>query len=472
MKPRHLLNNLLLYLIIFNPVFATSTQNILSTAEIKLNLQQEFQNAYPETIVATGNIVTFEMVAKESEWGLIPPYQTKVWSYNGTIPGPVIRMQLGDTLHLKLTNQLPQATTIHWHGVRVPNAMDGVPGVTQSAIQPGESFTYQFTPKDAGTFWFHPHVNAAEQIERGLHGVLIVEDKKEPVYSQDIVLVLDDWLLGKGAEIHSEFVTRHDLAHDGRWGNVSTVNGIISPSFQVKAGERIRLRLINVANGRVFSPMIKDISAMVFAVDGMLVSKPFPLFNFLLAPGNRIDLDITIPLTYAGESLAIENYFSRNVSTLAVLQVEKNVKIETPQFNIPKATHFSYWADASKIPVFHEFVLNAKRGGSYGIQWTIDDNAWPETEDYELKAGQFYKLRINNKSPRLHPMHLHGQFFKVIARNGKTVDEDFWRDTVLLRRKETVDIGIVPLDTGLWANHCHILEHAEAGMMSTIRVVP
>lgn len=96
------------------------------------------------------------------------------------VPGPVIRIKLGETLQLKLTNNLPQATTIHWHGVRVPNAMDGVPGVTQPPVQPGESFTYQFTPKDAGTFWFHPHVKAAEQIERGLHGVLIVEDAEEP----------------------------------------------------------------------------------------------------------------------------------------------------------------------------------------------------------------------------------------------------------------------------------------------------
>ncbi|WP_230991015.1 multicopper oxidase domain-containing protein, partial [Bathymodiolus platifrons methanotrophic gill symbiont] len=96
----------------------------------------------------------------EDNVGIIPPYQTSVWAYNGMVPGPVIRIKLGETLQLKLTNNLPQATTIHWHGVRVPNAMDGVPGVTQPPVQPGESFTYQFTPKDAGTFWFHPHVKA------------------------------------------------------------------------------------------------------------------------------------------------------------------------------------------------------------------------------------------------------------------------------------------------------------------------
>ncbi|MCK4841317.1 MAG: multicopper oxidase domain-containing protein, partial [Methylococcales bacterium] len=369
MKYRHLLNYFLFYIFFIPiPVIATSTHDALNTPEITLNLEHEFNNAYPKNIDPTENIVDFELVASESEWGLIPPYRTKVWSYNGKISGSVIRMQLGDTLRVKFSNQLPQPTTVHWHGVRVPNAMDGVPGVTQAAIQPGESFIYQFTPKDAGTFWFHPHVNAAEQVERGLHGVLIVEDKAEPDYSQDIVFVLDDWLLGKDREIYSEFVTRHDLAHDGRWGNVLTVNGKLKPSFNVKAGERIRIRMINVANGRVFSPMLQSLTPMVFAVDGMLVGKPFPLQHFLLAPGNRIDLDIIIPKTFAGKSLEIKNVFSRKASTLAFLQVEAEGAVVTPQFNIPKAVHTPQWNEAAKIPVSHEFVLNAKRGGAKGIQ--------------------------------------------------------------------------------------------------------
>jgi FtsP/CotA-like multicopper oxidase with cupredoxin domain len=464
------LRNAILFVFIVLPSFvlATPTEEVLA-ADITSKLEQEFHNSYPKNRDATGHVVEFELVAKESEWGLIPPYKTKVWSYNGTIPGPVIRLQLGDTLKLKLTNQLEQATTIHWHGVRVPNAMDGVPGVTQPAIKPGESYTYQFTPKDAGTFWFHPHVNAAEQVERGLQGVLIVEDKNDPEYSQDLVFVLDDWLLEKEAKIRSQFVTRHDLAHDGRWGNVQTVNGQYKPVFEVKAGERIRIRMINVANGRVFSPHIEAINPIVFAVDGMLAGQPFPLQNFLLAPGNRMDLDIVIAKTLTGKQLAITNSFSRTPSIIAFLQVSKQ-PVETADFETPKAKHFPLWREASKVPVHHEYRLNAKRGGRYGIQWTIDDNAWPNSDQYDLQAGKFYRLRFNNKSPRLHPMHLHGQFFKVIARNGKTVEENYWRDTVLLKRKETVDIAIIALDKGLWANHCHILEHAEAGMMSTFRV--
>lgn len=144
--------------------------------------------------------------------------------------------------------------------------------------------------------------------------------------------------------------------------------------------------------------------------------------------------------------------------------------IATPSFKPPQAQHFPLWSDAIKVPVAHEFILNAKRGGVHGISWMIDGHVWPEGKAYELKTGKFTRLRINNKSSRLHPMHLHGQFFKVIARNAEQVEENFWRDTVLIGPKESIDIALVPMDKGLWANHCHILEHAEADMMSTIIV--
>ncbi len=444
--------------------------SVADTHEITEILENEFKGAYPEKILPTGELREFELVAKPGMWSIVPPYNTSVWTYNGTVPGPVIRIKLGDTLKLTLKNELSQATTVHWHGVRVPNAMDGVPGVTQPPIQPGDSFTYQFTPKDAGTFWFHPHVNAAEQIERGLHGVLIVEDPDEPSYSQDLVWVLDDWLFTNGGEIYSKFVTRHDLAHDGRWGNLLTVNGKYQPTIKVKAGERIRIRMINVANGRVFMPLFEPLSPVVIAVDGMLAKAPFALNHFSIAPGNRVDLDVIIPKVAAGKTFAVQDAFTRNNIDLAFIQVASAEPVATPSFKSPQAKHFPLWSNALKIPVGHEFILDAKRGGVYGISWMIDDKVWPEGKAYELQSGKFTRLRINNKSSRLHPMHLHGQFFKVIAKNGEKIEENFWRDTVLVGPKESVDIGLVPVDKGLWANHCHILEHAESGMMSTIMV--
>jgi FtsP/CotA-like multicopper oxidase with cupredoxin domain len=176
----------------------------------------EFDGSYPLVATPNGVVRAFDIVAAPTELPLVDGGALKVWAYNGQVPGPTLRIKLGETLRVRFTNQLPQETTIHWHGVRLPNAMDGVPYITQTPVQPGETFVYEFTPKDAGTFWFHPHVRASEQVERGLYGVLIVEDAKPPPYTQDLVWVLDDWLLDASGQIAPQFNTRHDLAMDGR----------------------------------------------------------------------------------------------------------------------------------------------------------------------------------------------------------------------------------------------------------------
>src|SRR5262245_36252257 len=202
---------------------------------------REFAGSYPVDAAPSTVTRKFTLTAAPATVNLLDGRPLQVWAYNGQVPGPVLRVRLGETVQATLTNRLPQPTTIHWHGVRVPNAMDGVPGVTQAAVQPGESFTYEFTPKDAGTFWFHPHIRSSEQIERGLFGVLVVEDPVPRPYSREVVWVLDDWLLGRDGEIFPEFNTRHDLMHDGRWGNVITVNGSTTERLDVAPGERLRV---------------------------------------------------------------------------------------------------------------------------------------------------------------------------------------------------------------------------------------
>jgi FtsP/CotA-like multicopper oxidase with cupredoxin domain len=211
------------------------------------------------------------------------------------VPGPELRIRLGETLRVRFTNHLPEATTIHWHGVRVPNGMDGVPSVTQPPVEPGGTFTYEFTPKDAGTFWFHPHVRSSEQVERGLYGVLVVEDATPPPYTRDVVWVLDDWLLDENRQIFGEFNTPHDLAHDGRWGNALTVNGRTSERLALRPGERVRLRLLNSANGRVFKLDFGNLAVAVIAVDGLYLRQPIRYDGFEIAPGNRLDLDVSAP---------------------------------------------------------------------------------------------------------------------------------------------------------------------------------
>lgn len=175
----------------------------------------EFEGAYPVEATPTGTVRTFDITAAPTEHALGDGRSLAVWAYNGTVPGPTLRIRLGETLRVRFSNALPHETTIHWHGVRLPNEMDGVPSLTQPAVAPGDTFVYEFTPKDAGTFWFHPHVRSSEQVERGLYGVLIVEDVEPPPYDRDLVWVLDDWRLDDAGQIDERFNTRHDLATTG-----------------------------------------------------------------------------------------------------------------------------------------------------------------------------------------------------------------------------------------------------------------
>lgn len=431
--------------------------------------EQELRSAYSANAPQVTGRRSFNLRAAPATVRMIDGRELDVWAYNGRVPGPVLRVKLGEEVEVRLENQLLQPTTIHWHGVRVPNAMDGVPGVTQEPILPGDSYTYRFVPKDAGTFWFHPHVRGAEQVERGLYGVLIVDDPEPLPYSRDEVWVLDDWRLGSNGQIDPRFVTRHDLAHDGRWGQAVTVNGDANSRMIVRPGERIRLRLVNPSNGRVYRPDFSGLDARVVAVDGMYTARPLPVEGFTLAPGNRLDLDIQIPTDAEARIVPIVDRFTRRPFRLASIRIA-GIPATPPAFDYPSNPRVPAWSNATGRPVDLTYVLDARRGGDHGIQWTINGQVWGEHDVTGLAAGRWVRVRFRNDSGRLHPMHIHGQFFKVIARNRQPVDEPYLRDTVLLGARETVDVGMVPVDWGSWMMHCHILEHAESGMMTLVEV--
>jgi FtsP/CotA-like multicopper oxidase with cupredoxin domain len=169
-------------------------------------------------------------------WG-----ETDIWCYNGTVPGPEIRIRQGERLRIAVTNDLAEETTVHWHGLRVPNAMDGVPHLTQPPIAPGETFVYEFDAVDAGTFWYHPHQRSFEQVGRGLYGALIVEEPEPIRVDRDVTWLLDDWRLTREAVIASDFGGFHDTSHAGRLGNTVTINGRVPEALRVRAGERLPL---------------------------------------------------------------------------------------------------------------------------------------------------------------------------------------------------------------------------------------
>jgi FtsP/CotA-like multicopper oxidase with cupredoxin domain len=259
---------------------------------------------------------------------------------------------------------------------------------------------------------------------------------------------------------------------------VATVNGKVRPTFASRPGERLRLRLLNSANGRAFAPDFAGLGGTAIAFDGMYAAEPLPVTGLELAPGNRIDLDFVVPRDAAGKRFTVVDRFTRNPFPLAVIEVGGDAA-DTPDFASPAAAHVPRWPAADERPADARIALNARMGGPYGIEWTLNGEVMRHDGDahdhhhapYTLRRGRWAKLRFVNESARLHPMHIHGQFFKVLARDGRAVEERHWRDTVLVRPRETVDVGLVPLDLGLWMLHCHILEHAESGMMTLVEVV-
>ena len=447
---------------VLGAVFVVTGNNSVSAS-----LRDEFVGAYQVSDPAAGEVVEVHLRAEASSVDIVGVETSDVWTYNGSVPGPEIRLRLGETLRATLENALPEPTSIHWHGVRVPNAMDGVPGVNQDPVAPGQTFVYEFTPPDAGTFWFHSHTRGGEQLERGLYGSLIVEEPGPPIYSQDVVWIVDDWLLAADGQLIGDFNEPHDVTHNGRWGNVVTANSEISPELRGAPGERIRLRMINSSNARTYAPEFGDLDAMIVAVDGMLVGEPFPANRFVLAPGNRIDIDLIIK--ELAEPVVIFDNFNGEGFVIGTV-VSAGDPVSTPDFPAPRNPNVPTWSAAVDADTDHTYALSLGQRSSGAPEWRFNGAAFPGGETAKLTQGEFVKIRLLNDSQMLHPIHLHGQFFKVVSRNGESVDEEHFRDTVLLMPGEVVDIGMVPLDTGTWAMHCHIQEHADAGMMTTFRV--
>jgi FtsP/CotA-like multicopper oxidase with cupredoxin domain len=216
---------------------------------------------------------------------------TAVWAYDGIVPGPAIRVAQGKPVRIVVSNNLAGDTTVHWHGIRLPSAMDGVPVLTQAPIRPGESFTYEFTPPDSGTFWYHPHADSLQQLGRGLAGALIVEESEPIAADRGMLWVIEDWRLDDGAQIVSGFGNRMEAGMSGRIGNTVTINGRVPGRASVKAGERLRLRLINATLARIVGLNFAGHRPVVVAYDGQPCDTHVPEGGRLvLGPAMRADL--------------------------------------------------------------------------------------------------------------------------------------------------------------------------------------
>lgn len=422
------------------------------------------------------------------------PYpNTLVWCYNGHVPGPEIRARQGDRLRVVVDNALDQATTVHWHGIRLPNNMDGVAYLTQDPIDPGQSFTYEFDLPDAGTYWYHPHHNSSEQIGRGLSGPLIIEESEPIQIDRELIWVLDDWRLTEDEQISDDFGRMSDKSHGGRLGNTATVNGWMTPKVKIRTGERLRLRLINVANARNFAFKFPNHQPKVIAIDGHPVEPHDPQNGYIML-GAAMRMDLILDATeLPGTRLALMDEFYRGREFKLLDLVYSN---EAPLRDNPPDTPIQLAPNPIPEPDVayaerHEMIFaGGAMGGlraarldgrltdmrtlvNKGILWAINGVAIPDPLKepmLTLKRGQTCLFSMRNDTAFAHPMHLHGYAFRVIARDGNPTPHQEWQDTVLMMPEEQVDIAFVADNPGNWLFHCHILEHQASGMSGMIRV--
>ena len=446
----------------------------------------------PRIVRAATSELEKTLVAGESRAaiaGMARP-ETAVWGYNGIVPGPELRLRQGEKLRVIVENRLPQDTTIHWHGVRVPNAMDGAPNVTQKPIQPGESFVYEYTVPDAGTYWYHPHAHSAEQVGRGLMGALIIEEPKPLAVDREVVWVLGDFRLTDDASIAGGFNNPMEISMSGRVGNTVTINGHVPDRVAVRAGERIRLRLINAAGARIFGLQFKGHKPFVIAFDGQPV-EPHPPEGgrVVLGPAMRTDLILDMTGSPGGTAPVMDTFYKDLEYKLVDLAYGDDPPLRAQSGALPAKLPRNTMPEPEVAKAQrHEVTLTGGMMGSMGMgsgmggmmgggsMWAINGVAMSDGHmgDMEpvltLDRGKPYILSIDNQTAWHHPMHLHGHSFRVIARNGKPTKYREWRDTELMPPRSRAELAFVADNPGDWMFHCHILAHQEGGMMSVIRV--
>jgi len=436
----------------------------------------------------------FRLVAAPARLSLVGTQHpaTELWCYDGRVPGPEIRIRQGERLRVLVENRLPDETTVHWHGIRLPNAMDGVPHLTQKPIAPGATFAYEFDCPDAGTYWYHPHENSSEQIGRGLSGPLIVEERGAIDVDRDITWMLSDWRLLKNASISGDFKNMHDVSHGGRIGNVVTVNGAVRESFDVRAGERVRLRLINGANARIFSLEFEGHAPKVIALDGQPVEphEP-PQGRVVLGPAMRADvvLDMTgapgqsfrvVDRFYASLNYRLLNLVYRDELPLRARSADGPPLPANPlaEPRLDEAERHKIVLGGGMMGQMSAAIMDGKRTDirtllQNGLAWAVNGVAARghlHEPMLTLPLNRSHVIELVNDTAWHHPMHLHGHVFRVVSRNGQPTRFREWQDTVLLAPRDRAEIALVADNPGDWMFHCHILEHQAGGMMGVIRV--
>lgn len=481
--------------------------------------------AHPSTIVPLKDGDTLDLTA-----GLlrrtIRDRTFVMYGFDGQVPGPLIKVAQNSTIIVRFHNRLDLPSTVHWHGVRLDDRFDGVPGVTQDPVPPGGDFTYTVHFPDAGIYWYHPHVREDIEQAMGLYGNVMVESADTAYYSpanQDVALMLSDLL------IHADTLIPFgkeapDFALMGRVGNVPLVNGEPDYALTVHRGAVVRFFLTDVANARTWNLSIPGVRLKVLASDVSRFEREEIVPSAILAPAERyvVAAEFERPGRYPilNSVQAIDHYrgeFDAEVDTLGwvtvdstraapdytaafrVLRANPAVSAEIAKyrqyFDRPPDKRITLTVATSALPLPTVQFMSVDTAYFHPIEWTDgmpemnwlstgkevrwilrDDSTGKENEaiDWHVRQGSVVKLRIYNDPhsfhPMQHPIHLHGQRMLVVSRDGVPTTDLVWKDTVLIPVGSTVDLLIDASNPGAWMLHCHIAEHLGAGMMMTLHV--
>ena len=421
-----------------------------------------------------------DLTARLADVEVAPGKIVKAWTYDGGIPGPLIRAHVGDRVIVHFTNDLPQPTTIHWHGVRVPIEMDGVPDISQPEVKRGDTFTYDFIVRDAGLYWYHPHVMSAAQVGSGLYGALLVDDPADGVgVTDEITMVLSD--IGFDSEGVLESADSGGPAGMvfGREGNDILVNGKVMPTLRARSGAPQRWRIVNAAKSRYFLLDLEGQPFYVIGADGGLQETPETMETLLITPGERADVIVT-PRGSSGGTLTVRaQLYNRGYGSVEYRNVEDVLTIafsDQPTFSVQKlpSVHRDIAAPTVAGATKVDVVLTLPPAGADGkSEFRVNGVPFWKAKPYMATVGETQLWTVKNESKFAHPFHLHGFFFLPLDEKLEPIHPMAWKDTLNVPIDGTIRFLVVFDERpGMWMFHCHILDHAEGGLMGHVHLGP
>ncbi|MEZ4302802.1 MAG: multicopper oxidase family protein [Polyangiaceae bacterium] len=425
---------------------------------------------------ADADVVEIDLTAREAGLQVRPGVTTQVRTYDGGLPGPLIRAKRGDRLRAHFHNDLPDPTTIHWHGLRVPVEMDGAPDMPKPPVGSGEGFDYDFVLPDAGLFWYHPHVDSAAQVGSGLYGAILVDDPDEPAgLGDEVVMVLSDIGIDEKGNLRPPDAGGDLGSVFGREGDVLLVNGRVQPTMRARAGRRQRWRIVNAARSRYYWLDLGGVPFVRIGGDAGRSSAVVESERLLLLPGERADVLVT-PVSEPGEVRELRwipydrgygTAFERpEVTLLTIEAADLSAEEQAPAPDVSRAVEALATDGAMEVQI--ELTMEQTDDGTaLGINGVPFENAAPIVG----AVGETQVWSVKNTMAWAHPFHLHGFFFQVLGDDGAPAWPVEWRDTADVPVDGTLRFAVrYDPRPGMWMFHCHILDHADLGMMGMVDV--